>query len=93
MSARSATCTAMVEADRKLLTEPVSPSPSDTLYRATFGGFDLFARIDILAGVHRVFDQFAADADQLAQQGKVVNLAGEVTRADQRRAIAGQLRR
>src|SRR3546814_3517315 len=53
---------------------------------------DLLAGVYVLAGVQRVFNQFPADMNKLSQQGEVVYLRREVPRAQQRRAIAGQLR-
>ncbi len=57
-----------------------------------FGRLYLFAGIDILARIHCIFNQFPANADKLSQQGQVVDLRREIARADQRSAIAGQLR-
>ena len=55
------------------------------------GLLDLGQRSDFLAGVERAFDHIAPDPDQRPQQGQVVDLRGEVARADDRRARAGQL--
>jgi hypothetical protein len=56
-----------------------------------FGGFDLALGIDFLAGVERLLDHLAADLDQSAEQGQLVNLLGEVARPDDRRAAPRQL--
>ena len=55
------------------------------------GSLDLALGIDRLAGVERQLDHLAAYSDQLAQQGEVVDLAGEVARADERRAAPGEV--
>ena len=55
------------------------------------GLLDLRHRGDLLAGVERILDQLAADPDQRAQQGEVVDLLGEIARADHRRARSGEL--
>ncbi len=56
------------------------------------GLLDLRLGIDLVGGVHRALDHPAPDADQRAQQREIVDLRGEVARADQRRARAGELR-
>jgi hypothetical protein len=53
------------------------------LIKLRLGLLDLLLGIDRLAGVERPFNQPATDADQFAQQGEVVNLLGEIARADQ----------
>ena len=55
------------------------------------GILDLALGIDLVAGVERLLDHLAADPDQRAQQGEIVDLLGEIARADDRRAAAGQL--
>ena len=55
------------------------------------GILDLALGIDLVRGVERLLDHLPADADQSAKQGEVVNLLGEIARADDRRARAGQL--
>jgi hypothetical protein len=55
------------------------------------GLLDLALGIDVLAGVEGLFDHLAADADQRPEQRQLVDLAGEIARADDRRAAAGQL--
>ena len=52
----------------------------------------LLARIDILAGIQSIINQFSADIHKLTQQGKVIDLGREVARTQQRRAAAGELR-
>ncbi len=61
------------------------------LEQRLFGLVDLFARVDVLAGIQRLFDHLAPDRHQFAQQGEVVNLSRELARADQPRARSGQL--
>ena len=63
----------------------------DPVERA-FRRLDLRLGIDLLGGVERLLDHLAADADQRPQQGQVVDLLGEVARADDRGARAGELR-
>ncbi len=55
------------------------------------GGLDLRARIDLFRGVHRALDQPAPDRHQRAQHGEIIDLLGELPRADQAGARAGQL--
>ncbi len=55
------------------------------------GPLDLGERGDLLAGIQRAFDQVAADADEGAEQRQIIDLRGEIARADDRRARAGQL--
>ena len=55
------------------------------------GILDLALGIDLVRGVERLLDHLAPDADQRAKQGEIVNLLGEIARADDRRAAAGQL--
>ena len=56
------------------------------------GLLDLRERGDLLAGVERALDEVPAHPNEGAQQSEVVNLLGEIARADDRRARAGQLR-
>ena len=56
-----------------------------------FGLLDLALGLDFLAGVERALDHLAADPDQRAQQRQIVDLVGEVARADDRGAAAGEL--
>ena len=55
------------------------------------GILDLALGIDLVGGVERLLDHLAADADQGAQQREIVDLLGEIARADDRRARAGEL--
>ena len=55
------------------------------------GLFDLALGFDLLAGVERALDHLAPDPDQSAQQRKIVDLFGEIARADHRGARSGQL--
>src|SRR3546814_5817354 len=49
---------------------PSLPLAFGNAIERNFGRFDLAQRIDVLAGVERVFDQFATNAHQLSQQGQ-----------------------
>ena len=55
------------------------------------GALDLRQRSDLVAGVERALDHVAADPDERAQKREIVDLLGEIARADDRRAAAGQL--
>ena len=55
------------------------------------GALDLRQRRDFLRRIERAFDHVAPDRDQRPQQRKIVNLLGEIARADDRRARPGQL--
>ena len=56
------------------------------------GIFDLALGIDLVGGVERALDHLPADAHQRAEQRQIVDLLGEIARADDRRARAGKLR-
>ncbi len=60
------------------------------LVQRELGRLDLDQRLDARRGVEGVGRHLAADADHLAEQGEVVDLAGEVARGDQRRRLFGQ---
>ena len=57
-----------------------------------FGLLDLAQRLDLVGGVERAFDEIAPDADQFAQQRKVVDLFGQLARVEQALPVGGQLR-
>ena len=57
----------------------------------SLGRLDLALGIDLLAGVESLLDHVAADPDQGAEQGELVNLLGEIAGADDRRAAPGEL--
>src|SRR3546814_13710051 len=70
---------------------PSLPLAFGNAIERNFGRFALAQRIDVLAGVERVFDQFATTAHQLSQQGTLVNRRGEIPRATQSGATARRL--
>ena len=55
------------------------------------GPLDLGQRRHFLGGVERALHHIAPDTDEGPQQGQVIDLRGEIARADHRRARAGQL--
>ena len=51
------------------------------------------AGVDFLRGIERAVDQIAPHAHQRAQHRQIVDLRGEIARADQPRPAAGKLRK
>ena len=91
LSAFSAIWTAIRVASAKLLTAALAAAFLGDPVERRLGRLDLALGIDLLAGVERLLDHLAADADQRAEQRQLVDLLGEVARADDRGAAAGQL--
>ena len=56
-----------------------------------FRALDLRQRRNFLRRVERTLDHVAPDRDEGTQQGEIVNLLGEITRADDRRTRPGKL--
>ena len=79
-------------ASPKLLALPSAAALFGDLVKLGLGLLDLLERRDFLTGVERALDQVAPDTDERPKQGQIVDLLGEIARADDRRAGAGQLR-
>ena len=91
LSARSAISSASLVASAKRLGLAGGAAFLGDLVELGLRLLDLLERGDLLAGVERAFDEFAADADQGPEQREVINLRREVACADDRRARSRQL--
>ncbi len=74
LSAFSAISTASLVASPNVLRLAFGAAFLGDLVELGLGPLDLAHRIDVLAGVERALDQVAADADQRAEQGEIIDL-------------------
>ena len=80
LSAFSAICDGQAGRLREALDAALAAAFLGDPVERGLGRLDLALGLDLLAGVERLLDHLAADADQRAQQRQVVDLLGEIAR-------------